>query len=231
MLPLKDSLPTRQFPIVTVALIVANALVWIFVQLPDLEASFSDLGFRPCEVDGSCPTAGQDWPVDALSSMFAHGSWDHILFNMLFLWIFGNNVEDALGRARYLVFYLLAGFAADALQGFVTLEYGSAGEGEIPNIGASGAIAGVLGAYFLLHPRSRVLTWVFPVFFFRLPAWVYLGIWFLFQLFDGGYAFTRPEEGGGIAYFAHIGGFLFGLLAVKAFMAGRPPQLRVEHAR
>ena len=231
MMPLKDRLPTRHFPIVTVALIVANALVWVFVQLPDLDASFSDLGFRPCEVDGSCPTEGPAWPIDAFSSMFAHGSWDHIVFNMLFLWIFGNNIEDAVGRVRFLVFYVLAGFAADALQGFVTLQYGSPDEAEIPNIGASGAIAGVLGAYFVLHPRARVLTWIFPVFFFRLPAFVYLGIWFAFQLFDGGYAFTHPEEGGGIAYFAHIGGFLFGLLAVKAFMTGRPAQLHAEGAR
>jgi membrane associated rhomboid family serine protease len=225
MLPLRDELPTRTFPLVTVALIVANLGVWIVYQLPRLEESFEQLGFRPCEVVASCPTIGPPWPVDGVSSMFAHGSWEHLIFNMLFLWIFGNNVEDALGRLRFLVFYLLCGFAADALQSWVTLQFGTAEEATIPNVGASGAIAGVLGAYLVLHPRAKVLTWVFPVFFFRLTAWVYLGIWFLFQAWDGSWSLTHPAEAGGIAYFAHVGGFLFGMLAVRVLMVGRPPQL------
>jgi len=231
MLPLKDRLPTRSFPVVTVGLIAASLAVWLAYQLPSEDGRFDQLGFQPCEVEGTCPTTGPAWPVNAVTSMFAHGSWDHIVFNMLFLWIFGNNVEDALGRVRFLVFYLSAGFAADALQSFVTLQYGAPEEAAIPNIGASGAIAGVLGAYIVLHPRAKVLTWIAPVFFFSLPAWLYLGIWFAFQAWDGGWAFTHPEEGGGIAYFAHIGGFLFGLLVVKAFAAGRTPQLRPGEAR
>jgi membrane associated rhomboid family serine protease len=163
--------------------------------------------------------------------MFAHGSWDHILFNMLFLWIFGNNVEDALGPFRFLVFYLLCGFAADALQSWATLHFGTAEDATMPYVGASGAIAGVLGAYFVLHPRAKVLTWVFPVFFFELPAWVFLGFWFLFQAWDSGWSVTHPQESGNIAYFAHIGGFVFGMLAVKVLMTGRPPQLQPGAAR
>jgi hypothetical protein len=228
VLPLKDRLPTRTFPAVTVSLIAANVLVWVVYQVPDLGASVDEIGYQPCEVDGSCPATGLDWPAGAVTSLFAHGSWDHIAVNMLFLWIFGNNVEDALGKARYLIFYLLAGFAATALQSYVTLAYGSEGEAAIPNVGASGAIAGVLGAYLILFPRARILSWVFPAFFLPVRAWLYLGVWFLFQLFDGGYAFTHPEEGGGIAYFAHIGGFVFGFLTAKVFMAGRPPKLGVE---
>jgi membrane associated rhomboid family serine protease len=158
--------------------------------------------------------------------MFAHGSWEHILVNMLFLWIFGNNVEDAMGRLRFVAFFFLCGWAADALQSWVTLQWGSADEAAIPNVGASGAIAGVLGAYVLLNPRAKVLTWVFPVFFFDLPAWLYLGIWFLFQAWDGGWSLTHPEQTGGVAYFAHVGGFVFGLLTIRLFTAGRPPQLQ-----
>jgi membrane associated rhomboid family serine protease len=230
VLPLRDRLPTRTFPAVTVALIAANAVVWVAYQVPDLEGSVEEIGYQPCEVDGSCETIGLGWPANAITSMFAHGSWDHIAVNMLFLWIFGNNVEDALGRLRYLLFYVLAGFAATALQSYVTLAYGNPGDGAIPNVGASGAIAGVLGAYLLLFPRSRILSWVFPVFFLPVRAWLYLGIWFVFQLFDGGYAFTHPEESGGIAYFAHIGGFAFGFLTARIFMAGRPPKLGLEAA-
>ena len=121
MLPLRDNVPTRSFPIVTVALIVANVLVWVLYQLPDLQGSVNELAYHPCEVENSCPTVGQDWQLTALTSMFMHGSWLHLLGNMLFLWIFGNNVEDALGRVRYLLFYLVGGFAATAAQTFVTL--------------------------------------------------------------------------------------------------------------
>lgn len=225
MLPLRDALPTRSFPIVTVLLIAANAAVWLLYQVPDLERSVVELGFRPCEAVATCPAVGQPWPLDALASMFAHGSWGHVVFNMLFLWIFGNNVEDALGRLRFLAFYVLCGVAAHLLQSFVTLQFAAEQDAGIPTIGASGAIAGVLGAYVLLHPRSRVLTWVAPFFFISLPAWLYLGIWFLFQAWDGGFSVLHPEQGGGVAYFAHIGGFVFGLLAVRVFMTGRPAQL------
>ena len=198
--------------------------------MPDIDGSIDKLGFQPCEVEGTCATIGLDWPVNAVTANFAHGGWDHIAVNMLFLWIFGNNVEDALGRVRYLLFYLLAGFAAIALQAWVTLRFGSAAEATIPEIGASGAIAGVLGGYLILFPRARILSWVFPVFFLPVRAWFYLGVWFLFQLVVGGYAFTHPVEGGGVAYAAHVGGFAFGFVTARAFMAGRPPKLGVEAA-
>jgi membrane associated rhomboid family serine protease len=227
MFPIKDSVPTRTTPIVTIGFIAVNALVWILYQDAGqgagFEASVNELAYHPCEVENSCRTVGEDWPITAVTSMFMHGSWLHLLGNMLFLWIFGNNVEDSLGKIRFIVFYFLAGFAATAAQTFVTLGYGSASDGMIPNLGASGAIAGVLGAYILLFPRGRVLTWLLPFFLFEIPAFIYLGIWFIFQLIDGGYAFVHPEAGGGIAYFAHIGGFAFGFLAVKLFTAGRPP--------
>ncbi len=229
MLPLKDNVPTRSFPLVTVLLILTNIAVWVFYELPNLERSVNELAYHPCEVENTCRQIGEDWPVTIFSSMFMHGSWSHLIGNMLFLWIFGNNVEDTLGRVRFIVFYVLGGLAATALQTFVTLQYGSPEEGEIPNLGASGAIAAVLGAYVLIHPGGRVLTWIAPIFFIPIPAFIYLGLWFLFQLWEGGYSFTHPEEGGGVAYFAHIGGFVFGFLAVKLFQTGRPRPLRPSY--
>jgi membrane associated rhomboid family serine protease len=148
---------------------------------------------------------------------------------MLFLWIFGNNVEDTFGRARFVVFYLLGGIAATALQTFVTLGFGSERAAEVPNLGASGAIAAVLGAYFVLLPWGRVLTFVVPFFFFEIPALVFLGLWFLFQLVEGGFSFVQPESGGGVAFFAHIGGFLFGVVTAKLFSAGQPRPLRPSY--
>src|SRR5207245_6191188 len=145
------------------------------------------------------------------TGMFMHASWQHIGFNMLFLWIFGNNVEDALGRVRFLLWYLAAGIAAMAAQTAVTLWFGSPQDASVPNIGASGAIAGVLGAYFVLLPRARVLTWVL-FFLIEIPAFWFLGLWFLYQLYFSNFALARPERGGGVAFFAHIGGFLFGAL-------------------
>jgi membrane associated rhomboid family serine protease len=159
------------------------------------------------------------------TSMFMHASWIHIIGNMLFLWIFGNNVEDAMGRVRFLLFYLLAGIAATALQTFVTLEWSSASGASVPNIGASGAIAGVLGAYLVLLPRATVVTAITLGFFFlirEIPAIWFLGVWFLFQLVEGGFAVTHPQAGGGVAFFAHVGGFVFGLAAVTAFAVRKP---------
>jgi membrane associated rhomboid family serine protease len=156
VIPLHDNVPTRSFPLVTLALIAVNAAVWLLYQVPDLDRSVVELGFFPCEVEGSCREHGEPWPVNAVTAMFLHGGWLHIIGNMLFLWIFGNNVEDAMGRLPFLVFYLLAGLAATALQAWVTLALGSPAAAEIPNVGASGAIAGVLGAYFVLFPFARV---------------------------------------------------------------------------
>jgi membrane associated rhomboid family serine protease len=221
VLPLHDNVPTRRFAVVTLALIVTNVTVWVAYQLPDLPASVNELGYRPCEVDESCRTIGEWWPITVLTSMFLHGSWSHLLGNMLFLWIFGNNVEDAMGRLRYLVFYVFAGAAATATQTFVTLGWGSPADAQIPNVGASGAIAGVLGAYAVVLPTARVLTLV-VVFVVEVPALVLLGFWFLFQLWAGSASFAQPEQGGGVAFFAHVGGFVFGMLVVHFFTVRRP---------
>jgi membrane associated rhomboid family serine protease len=218
--------PTRTRPVVTWALIAANVLVWVLYQLPDLNGSVDELAFHPCEVDDTCRTVGEDWPLTSLTSMFMHGSWSHLLGNMLFLWIFGNNVEDALGKVRYLLFYLVGGFAATAAQTFVTLGYGSAQEATIPNVGASGAVSAVLGAYLLLLPRAKVLTIIFFI-LREIPAIFFLGIWFLFQLLEGSAALSSPQEGGGVAFFAHVGGFVFGFALVKLVQQRRP--LRPTH--
>ena len=225
MIPLKDNVPTRQFPVVTVGLIIANVLVYFLYQVPDMEASLHDLAFQPCEVDGSCPVTGEDWQVNAFTSMFMHGSIIHLAGNMLFLWIFGNNVEDTMGRVRYLVFYLLGGLAATALQTWVTLRTGSDAAAEIPNLGASGAISAVLGAYFVLIRHGKVLTAIFLgfIFFLReIPAMFFLAVYFAFQLWQAGLDFSRPPEGGGVAVFAHVGGFVFGIAFAFVFRKRAP---------
>ena len=221
MLPLRDNVPTRSFPLITVALIAANVLVWVLYQLPDLNGSVNELGYHPCEIENSCPTIGQDWPATVFTSMFMHGGWAHLLGNMLFLWIFGNNVEDALGKTRFLAFYLLGGLAATATQTFVTLMYASDLDATIPNIGASGAVSAVLGGYIVLLPHAKVLTVIFFI-LREVPAVLFLGIWFAFQLIDGSTSIAHPEAGGGVAFFAHIGGFVFGMAAVKLFQKRRP---------
>jgi membrane associated rhomboid family serine protease len=228
VLPLKDNVPTRHFPIVTVGLIVANVLFYFLYQRGGLQAAvgpINELAFHPCEVESSCPVVGEDWPITVLTSMFMHGDIVHLGGNMLFLWIFGNNVEDSMGRVRYLVFYLLAGVAATAAQTVVTLETAGEQAAEIPNLGASGAISGVLGAYFLILPRASVLTAIFLgiIFFLReIPAIFFLGIYFLFQFLTANLQLQAPPEDGGVAVFAHLGGIAFGLLAVKLFQI-RPP--------
>jgi rhomboid family protein len=227
LIPISDNAPTRSFPLVTVLLIAANVAVWLFYQVPDLEGSVRELAFQPCEVNSSCPpgdAVGEGWLVTTFTSMFMHGSWLHIGGNMLFLWIFGNNVEDAMGKVRYLVFYLLSGLAATGLQTVVTLSSSSDVAAAIPNLGASGAISGVLGAYLLLLPtaRVRVLVFFFFILFWEVPAYLFLGFWFLFQLWDGGFSLLHPEAGGGVAFFAHIGGFVFGLATVYIFTVRRP---------
>jgi rhomboid family protein len=221
VLPLRDNVPTRSPPLVTYALILANVLVWVLYELPDLQGSVNELAYHPCEVEGSCPTVGQSWPVTAVTSMFLHGSWAHLLGNMLFLWIFGNNVEDALGKIRFLALYLVGGLAATALQTYITLSYASELDATIPNVGASGAISAVLGAYLVLLPRAKVLTLIVIV-LRELPAAFFLLVWFGFQLLDGSASLAHPEQGGGIAFFAHVGGFVFGALAVKPLQQRQP---------
>src|SRR5512132_296876 len=211
MIPLSDGIRARRFPWVNVALIVANFAVWIFYELPHLNMSVHDASFYPCTVDGSC-TGPEPWGISWITSMFMHGSWDHILGNMLFLAIFGKNVEDAFGHARYLVFYFAGGFVATMTQTLITLLAGTAAEAQVPNLGASGAIAAVLGAYFVLYPESRVLglIGIFPV---RISAWFFLGFWLFYQLVEANFGlFGASANGGGVAFFAHVGGFVFGLL-------------------
>src|ERR1700745_1180257 len=177
MLPLSDGLPARRFPIVNVSLILANFAVWIFYELPHLNSSVFHASFYPCTVDGSCH-GPEPWGVSWITAMFMHGSWDHILGNMIFLAVFGKNVEDAFGHLRYLAFYIAGGFVATMTQTLMTLVFSDSAAAHVPNLGASGAIAAVLGAYFVLYPNTRVLTLIaiWPV---RIPAYVFLGLWFL----------------------------------------------------
>lgn len=275
MIPLKDNIPTDRFPVVTVAFIVINILVFVW-QLtystdPQLE---QDVGFdsiwqssisygaipyritHPSEA-GDCavgavgdanpqgqfepgvvcpgtddyeraeelaaanpqsdlfiPVAQAPWFVTLFTSMFMHGGFLHIIGNLLFLWVFGNNIEDSMGRAKFVGFYLAAGIVAVYAQAALDPE------SAVPTIGASGAVAGVLGAYALLHPAARVLTLIFIVFFvtvIEIPALILLGLWFVLQFIPAIGQVATPEVGGGegIAYFAHVGGFLFGLATVK----------------
>ena len=158
--------------------------------------------------------------------MFLHASWLHVLGNMLFLWIFGNNVEDVMGRVRFLVFYLAAGYAAALTQTWVTLHYAGVGAASVPNVGASGAIAGVLGAYLVLLPHARVVTLLFGFLPVPISALFFLGFWFVFQLWQGGFSMTHPDAGGGVAFAAHVGGFVFGALTIRLFQVRAPLQPR-----
>ena len=233
MIPLRDDNPTTTRPLITVGLIAANALVFLY-QL-SLGPRAGELfvyqyGAIPAAVVGtsSLPPALTAIPpiFSLVTSMFLHGGWMHLIGNMLYLWIFGNNVEDAMGHARFLGFYLLCGLAASLSH--ILSDVSSA----IPSIGASGAISGVLGAYFLLYPRARVLMLVTLGFFIRLmyfPAWIALGFWFLLQLFSS--ILSGGQAGGGVAWWAHIGGFLAGILLVGIFKKRgvrffNPPQVR-----
>jgi membrane associated rhomboid family serine protease len=255
VLPLKDNIPTDRTPWVTLALIAINVVVYFAFQKggifsgPD-QTNVVDWGAIPyeithpgkhcelvaqqqiaCEgqpgVSGQASSQASTW-LTIFSAMFMHGSILHIGGNMLFLWIFGNNVEDSMGRVRFVVFYILGGLAALALQ--VAVSPDSA----VPTIGASGAIAGVLGGYIVLFPAARVITVIFIVFFFtllELPAMLVLGFWFLQQILFGALDWANPTGGGGgVAYFAHIGGFVFGLLAIRVFAQRRkstPPRYPV----
>jgi membrane associated rhomboid family serine protease len=244
LLPLKDDIPTRRFPILTVAIIVINVVMFFGFQgaYIDSDAEFNknvvEYGAIPyeishpgkecaeavgsetlaCEgevgVEGRAPDQPPTW-LTILTSMFMHGGLLHIAGNMLFLWIFGNNIEDSMGRMRFVAFYLLGGLAALLAQALMEPN------ATVPTIGASGAVAAVLGGYALLYPRARVVTVIFIVIFFTvltLPALLVLGFWFLLQLLNGAGSLAQPVgEGGGVAYFAHIGGFLFGLLLIRVF--------------
>jgi membrane associated rhomboid family serine protease len=263
LIPLKDNIPTRRFPVITVALIVVNVLVYFGFQhgglsLPNDDTKTVKYSAIPYEITHPGKKCGEitaqspeqvsarvaselkvnqedhivctgtpglldrlqtspgdsqpAWYLTILFAMFMHGSLLHIAGNMLFLWIFGNNIEDSMGRIRFPLFYLLGGIAAAYAQSWVHPN------DIVPTLGASGAIAAVLGGYALLYPRARVLTVIFIIFFFtiiELPALFVLGGWFLLQLLDS--ATLSASNGGGVAYFAHIGGFLFGLATIRLF--------------
>jgi membrane associated rhomboid family serine protease len=234
MFPYRDENATVRTPVMTLALIAANVAMWIFVQgagqmLP-LASSVCDLGLIPGELTGALPP-GRGFPMgeglvcvtdpgrqylNVLTSMFLHGSWMHLLGNMWFLWIFGNNVEDSMGRGRFLTFYLLCGLAAALLQVSITPDSG------VPMVGASGAISGVMGGYVVLYPFVRVYV-VIPLGFFltsaALPAWTMIGYWMLLQVLSGLVALGGAQLGG-VAFWAHVGGFLAGLALVWLFARG-----------
>jgi membrane associated rhomboid family serine protease len=231
VLPLRDNVPTRTTPVVTIGLIVVNVLVWFWeLRQPGVDLHVVRNGFYPCTIDGPCHVPVPfvvhplPWWQGVFTAMFMHASWEHILGNMLFLWIFGNNVEDALGRVRFLAWYLAAGVAAMAAQSAVTIFFGTTRDASIPNVGASGAIAGVLGAYFVLLPRARVLTLIFfgIILFREIPAIWFLGVWIGLQIWTGGLSLLHPQGANGVAFFAHIGGFAFGLATVLLVTRHRP---------
>jgi membrane associated rhomboid family serine protease len=174
-------------------------------------ASVEEFGVVPCEITGQCAPDALGWGT-VFTSMFMHGSWEHLIGNMVFLWVFGNNIEDSMGHLRFVAFYLLCGVLAALAHVF--LAPGSA----VPAVGASGAISGIMGAYILLYPRVRVHTWIPPFFFVQLPALLLLGYWFFLQLAMG-VVTLGPETGeqGGVAVWAHVGGFAAGLVLIKIF--------------
>jgi membrane associated rhomboid family serine protease len=231
MIPIRDDTPRFSTPFVTYFIIVLNALAFLF------ELSVGGQGHRALNslmyqfgvVPGRFDRILAAWPASSLTglllpiltSMFLHASWLHIIGNMWVLWIFGDNIEDYLGHFTYLLFYLVSGFAAAVAH--ILLNAGS----NVPSVGASGAIAGVMGAYFVLYPRARVLIWFPPIFFFHLPAWLVLGYWFFVQFLSG--AATSIAEtsqtSGGIAFWAHVGGFVAGIVLIKV-LPERPRRYR-----
>jgi rhomboid family protein len=237
MFPYRDDNPTLATPIVTLLLIGVNVLVWVVVQgmgaEPNLSKSVCELGLIPGEFFGKLPegfsipmtrstvcviTGERSW-FTPLTSMFLHGGWFHVIGNMWFLWVFGNNVEDSMGHGRYLLFYILCGLAAAAAQSLVNPS------SAVPMVGASGAISGVMGAYVILYPRVRVhMLVILGIFITRIvvPAYLMLGYWFLLQLIGGGLATGE----GGVAFWAHAGGFVAGAALIHLF---RDPELVEKH--
>jgi membrane associated rhomboid family serine protease len=236
MIPISDENPTLRTPVVTILILVTLGVVWVFVQGAGLDAhalaaSVCNLGLVPGEITGRARLgtavaigAGSVCVVDAnpintftpLTSMFLHGGWMHLLGNALYLWVFGNNVEDSMGRFRFLVFYLLCGLAAAAAQ--VAIDPAS----PVPIVGASGAIAGIMGAYLVLYPRVRVRVLIFIIIFIQVitvPAYLVLLLWIATQVVTGlpQLSPVRPDVSTGVAVWAHIGGFACGVALVKLF--------------
>ncbi len=239
MIPFSDpSEPNRIFPFVNIGLIAVNFLVF-FYELSlgatgnsSLNAFFIHYSLIPCEYTQQCtvvPGTPHPLALTLITSMFMHVGWLHILGNMIYLWVFGDNVENSMGHVRYLMFYLLCGLGANALEIATSVNSTS------PGLGASGAIAGVLAAYLMLYPRSRVATLIPIAIIFipvRLPAWVLIGFWFLLQVFDGLTTLSNSAQAtGGVAYWAHTGGFITGALLIWVFRhPDRVGNMRTYHA-
>lgn len=230
MIPLRDDQPSFSTPFINYFLIVLNVLIFFWelsvgLQSVALRAFIGEFGIVPrhtvAVLTGHSPDGVATALLPFLTSMFLHADFSHVAGNMLVLYIFGDNIEDYLGHFRYLLFYLLSGIAAALLQ--IALSPNS----PIPTLGASGAIAGVMGAYFVLYPKARVLVWFPPIFFFHIPAWLMLGFWFLWQFFSGTASsiVMTSQTSGGIAFWAHVGGFVAGVLMIK-LLSERPQRYR-----
>jgi membrane associated rhomboid family serine protease len=219
MFPIWDDTPTKRFPLITVILIALNSMIFLYqVSLGERFNEFIySMGLLPFEITHHIdilPTGPSPIYLTIFSSMFMHGSVVHLLGNMLFLWIFGNNVEDYLGRKKFLFFYLICGISA----AFTQILFNS--DSTVPMVGASGAIAGVLGAYMVLYPRAKITTVIIIIFFIRLiklPAIVVLGFWIVYQFLYGISSLAATTGEGGVAWFAHIGGFICGIILIKLF--------------
>ncbi|WP_457621102.1 rhomboid family intramembrane serine protease [Persephonella sp.] len=219
MLPIKDNIPTRTTPVLTVLFIIVNTLIFLYeLSLPEKELIrfIHQFGLLPIDI------LYLNWDK-VLTSMFLHGSLAHLFGNMLFLWIFGNNVEDALGKFRFVIFYVLSGVGAAVTQSIISLAFGNI---STPMIGASGAISGIMAAYVKLYPEARILTIIPPFFFFGfiLPAWFFVGYWFLMQVM---FAIATPPTMGGVAWYAHIGGFITGWFLINIMYT--PKRTKIVH--
>ncbi|WP_457642459.1 rhomboid family intramembrane serine protease [Persephonella sp.] len=219
MLPIKDNVPTKNFPILTIALIIINTVVFLYeVSLPEEEfiRFIHHYGLLPADI------LYLNWDK-IFTSMFLHGGFAHLFGNMLFLWIFGNNVEDALGKVNFIIFYLLSGVGAALVQSVVSIAFGNL---TIPMVGASGAISGIMAAYVKLYPEAKILTIIPPFFFigFILPAWFFVGYWFFIQVL---FALVTPPTIGGVAWYAHIGGFITGWILLNILYT--PKKTKIVH--
>ncbi len=222
MIPVRDVNPSRSFPVVNVSIIALCTLIWLYEWSLTKEIVMTLMGpARAFEVFisqyGLIPKELLERPYTLITHMFLHGGWFHIIGNMWFLWVFGDNVEDRLGRGRYIAFYITAGLGAALTQTFISLLFGG---GDVPMVGASGAVSGVLGAYLRLYPHAKVLALV-PIFiiftFMELPAAIFIGFWFMIQVVNG--LISLPFIGtGGVAWYAHIGGFIVGYLLIGKFL-------------
>lgn len=231
MIPIRDDAPRTTTPYVNYFLIAANVVVFVFelsLGPRSTSAFFYQFALTPSHFTGFVHGDPRFGPVDGIlpifTAMFMHAGWLHIIFNMWALWIFGDNVEDFLGHVKYLIFYLVCGVGATFLHIAFNLN------SNVPSLGASGAIAGVMGAYFLLYPSARVLTLIPFLFLYLtwLPAWLFIGFWFIAQFLSGAATaipHSGPQQAGGVAFWAHVGGFLTGVVIIKLLPA-RPRRYR-----